>query len=85
MRAIPDLIQLCKEALKHYPMDLDILRELKDGEDLYSSHVAAIEKKLLAQGLPLEEYAWGMLPIKLSHGLHLSYEHAMHKRWLGQT
>jgi hypothetical protein len=65
MRAIPDIIQLCNEALKNHPGDTQLKEELEDAEDAYSHHAGQIKYNLLAQGLTLDQYAWGMIAIKL--------------------
>lgn len=65
MGAILDFIQLCKEGLKHYPADPDLPEQLEQGENLFSSRAALIEGNLQAKGLSLNEYSWGLLPVKL--------------------
>lgn len=64
LRAVPELIELCKDALNHYPGDTDLLEELEDGEDAYSTRTAQVKDDLRASGTTLDEYSWGMLPIK---------------------
>jgi hypothetical protein len=65
MRAIPDIIQLCKEALKNHPGDSQLKEELEDAEDAYSHHAGQVKHMLRAQGMTLDQYAWGMIAIKL--------------------
>ncbi|PMD33341.1 hypothetical protein L207DRAFT_571522 [Hyaloscypha variabilis F] len=64
-RAIPDVIQLCKDALKLYPRDRDFLELLEEGEDTFSTHMADQKENLIIAGIPPEKYAWGMLAIRL--------------------
>jgi hypothetical protein len=53
LRAIPDFLQICKDALKQYPGDADLSEQLEEGEDIFSSHVAQIKGGLQARGMTL--------------------------------
>lgn len=64
IRAVPDILTLCKEALKIYPRDPEIRDLLEEGEEAYSEHAAEARPSLAAQGMSLDQYAWGMVATK---------------------
>jgi len=63
LRAIPEIIEICNEALKIDPNHVD-LKELATSKSAYSKHNAQAEPICRAKGMPIDEYAWSMILIK---------------------
>jgi hypothetical protein len=85
IRAIPEVIEICKEALQEYPGDVDLRNELRVGEEAYCDIKEQIKDMLPAQGLTLDQYAWGMTAVKLYYGLHRSYKQEILKQLVPRT
>lgn len=63
-RAYPDMVEICKEALKNHPGDPDIRELLGGSECVCSEYVKQSKAMLQAQGETLEDSAWGMIGTK---------------------
>lgn len=65
LRALPDMVDLCKEAVKNHPTDFELKETLEDVQDAHDQHARQAQSLLAAQGMTIDQYAWGMVATRL--------------------